>query len=500
MGGWRGNFRDGVGDPLAHPSAPAGGSGLGSSRMPSDPHAADAAHAELVPHPDSPAARFWDWTGLSQLDTVQRAQSVLDAIDIAQRLAPGAILEATGEELYAMLKGLIPGLLMCLALVAATTALGGAAGAAIGALAAGAGAVPGAAVGAAFGFDAGLAILEFLGIAFMADAIASSLIESVKMASRAVVEAWHAVDDPRTRWYHVDHAGRTLANALGVLMRGVLQGVIAFLLAKGAEAAATRVPELAAKLRQSKFGDGLATWVERNWASLLKNKKLQPKQETVPGSGGSAKGSGGGGEAPASNPEPKSEGPAAPKPEPEPKPAEAKPAEKPSEKPTGKAATAAERAAILKEMNDVAGTADVTTPHNGLQLWSGGGMDGAGGVALKTAKASGGKTLEMTEAGEKLGALQEKLGPWQDLTDAEKAQSGEAWKTASERICENASGDVNVTVDPSKVRQDGIVFDELKALGDNGKVTNVTLTDTSGNVISSGSAADASTALRAIIP
>jgi len=492
MGGWRGNFRDGTGDPLVHPSAPAGGSGLGGSRQPSDRHVALGAHDASVPHPDSPAARLWDWSGLAQLDTVQRAQAVLDSIEIAQRLAPAAILEATGEELSAMLKGLIPGLLLCLALVAATTTLGGAAGAAIGALAAGIGAVPGAAVGAALGFDAGLAILEFLGIAFMAAAIASSLVESVKMAGRAVDEAWHAVDDPRSRWFHVDHAGRTLAAALGVLMRGVLQGVIAFLLSKGAEAAATRVPELAAKLRQSKFGEGFATWVERNWASLLKNKKLQPK-ETVPGSGVSGKGSGG------ASPAPK-EGPAPAKPSPEPKPAEAKLPEKPVEKPSGKAATAAERAAILKEMDDVAKSADVTTPHNGLQLWSGGGMEGAGNAAGKAAKASGGKTLEMTEAGEKLGALQKKLGPWDGLTDAEKAQSSEAWTVASKRICDSASGDVNVTVDPSQVRSKAIVFDELQRLSKNDAVTKVTLTDTSGNVISDGSADSAYSALRAIVP
>jgi len=490
MGGWRGSFRGGAGDPLVHPNAPAGGSGFGDSRVPHDTHGREV---DDVPHPDSPAARFFDWTGLSQLDTVQRAQDVMEAIDIAERRAPAEILEATGEELGAMLKGIIPGLLLCLAWVAATTTIGGVAGAAIGALAGGAGALPGAVVGAGIGFDAGIFVLEWAGLAFMAAAIGSSLWEAIKLAGQAVDEAWHAVDNARSRALHVDHAGHTLARSLGVLMRGILQGVIAFLLAKGAESAATRVPELVAKLRQSKFGETFAAWIESSWGRLLKNEKLLPKKQTPQGSGVSGKGSGG--------PAPK-EGPAPPKPKEEaapPKPKEEPEQPPPKEEPQ-RAKTAAERAAILKEMNDVAKTADVSTPKDGLYLWSGGGMEGAGGAALKTAKANGGATLETTEAGQKLGALQKELGSWKDLTPAEQAQTNAAWSTASERLAQGASGEVKVVVEPTKLNQNAIVFKELDRIGNNPAITKVTVTDTAGNVLSSGNSADATAALRGIKP
>lgn len=493
MGGWRGSFRGGLGDPLVHPNAPAGGSGFGDSRVPHDTHGIH--DTDDVPHPDSPAARFFDWTGLSKLDTVQRAQDVLEAVDIGERHAPAEILEATGEELGAMLKGILPGLALCLAWVALTTTVGGAAGAAIGALAGGAGAIPGAVVGAGIGLDAGLFILEWAGLAFMAAAIGSSLWEAIKLAGNAMDEAWHAVDHPRHRAGQVNHAGHTLARALGVLMKGILQGVIAFLLAKGAESAATRVPELVAKLRQSRFGETFAAWVESSWGRLLKNEKLLPKKQPQPGSGVSGKGSGGG----AAREAPKESAPA-PKPKEEaapPKPKE-EPAKPPEEKP-GSAKTPAERAALLRDMQDAAKNASVETPENGLTLWSGGGMNGSGKVAMDAAKASGGKTLEMTEAGQKLTAIQKELGPYDSLSAAEKAQVNEAWTTASKRLANEASGEVNVVCDPTKMRKDAILFDELGRLGKNDAVTSVTVTDTSGNVISSGSAEDAATALRAIV-
>jgi hypothetical protein len=227
-----------------------------------------------------------DWTALASIDIDERARAVLDAIAVARRHAPAAILEATGLEFAAIVEGLLPGLLMCMCTVAATTALGTAAGAAIGALAAGIGAAPGAAFGASAGLEAGVALLEGLGLAFLVAVIAVSVADAGRLAQRALREAWDSVDEPRSSSFHIDHAGRTLASAAGALMRGVLQGIVAFLLAKGAAAAASRVPELVAKLRASKLGEGFAAWVERNWASLVKNERLQPKQDAVQGGGG----------------------------------------------------------------------------------------------------------------------------------------------------------------------------------------------------------------------
>lgn len=194
-------------------------------------------------------------------------------------------MEATGVELGAILDGLLPGLLLCLCVVAATTTIGAVAGAAIGALGLGIGAVPGAAFGATAGLEAGVALLEGLGLAFLTATIGASVIEASRLARRAVHEAWHAVDEPRWRLAHTHDAGRTLADAAAALVRGVLQSIVAFLFAKGANAAASRVPELVSKLRASKLGEGFATWVERNWASLIDNdhpRHSRPPAREVP--------------------------------------------------------------------------------------------------------------------------------------------------------------------------------------------------------------------------
>jgi hypothetical protein len=278
MGDWRKHFDSTPFGGFAHPDSPAGGTGPGRSRVPGY----SSAEPSDVPHPDSPAGRMFDWSALARIDIDERARAVLDAIRVARRHAPAAILEATGLEFGAMLDGLLPGLLLCLCLVAATTAFGSAAGAAIGALALGIGAAPGAVFGVSAGFEAGLALLEGLGLAFLVAVIGTSVAEAARLAHLAVREAWHSVDEPASRWFHIDHAGRTLAAAAGALMHGVLQGIVAFLLAKGANAAASQVPELVAKLRASRFGEGFAVWVERNWASLIQNERSRTNPPATP--------------------------------------------------------------------------------------------------------------------------------------------------------------------------------------------------------------------------
>jgi hypothetical protein len=285
MGDWRRHFRGPRGG-WVHPDSPAGGSRPGIGRAPGHHHW----DSSDVPHPDSPAGKTFDWSSLARIDLDDRVRDVVETLRIAQRYAPAAIREATGVEFGALLDGLLPGLLMCLCIVAATTVLGAAGGAALGALAMGIGAAPGAAFGATIGVEAGVALLEGLGLAFLVTAIGTSLAEASRLARRAVDDAWHAVDEPRLRWSRIDHAGRDLALAAAALMRGVLQGIVAFLGAKGANAAAARVPELVTKLRASKLGAGFAAWVERNWASLIKNERLKPSQ--APGRGGGGKGDG----------------------------------------------------------------------------------------------------------------------------------------------------------------------------------------------------------------
>jgi hypothetical protein len=118
-------------------------------------------------------------------------------------------------------------------------------------------------------------ILEYLGLAFLVGYIGSALWQAAKVAADAVSIAWRSVDQPTTRSFVVDQAAHRMADAIALVFRGVLQGVVAFLVAKGTAAAASRVPELVAQLRASKLGAGFAEWAEKNWARLIDEPKLK---------------------------------------------------------------------------------------------------------------------------------------------------------------------------------------------------------------------------------
>ena len=91
---------------------------------------------------------------------------------IGQQRAGAAILRETGHALEELVKGLIPGLLMMMVTLVATTIIGGVIGAVIGFFFGGAGAAPGAVIGADLGLSAGMTILTWLGLGFLAVGIA----------------------------------------------------------------------------------------------------------------------------------------------------------------------------------------------------------------------------------------------------------------------------------------------------------------------------------------
>src|SRR5262245_60460109 len=63
---------------------------------------------------------------------------------------------------------------------------------------------------------------------------------------------------------------------------------------------ATDATQLVSKLRASRLGEGFAAWVERNWAALVKNERLQQTHPDARSGGGTAsKGEAGGGKPPA---------------------------------------------------------------------------------------------------------------------------------------------------------------------------------------------------------
>ena len=267
---------------FAHPDSSAGGCGPGVSRTPG-PCGNKGPVSSAVPHPASPSGNLYAWNqNLPGMVFDERVNAVYQALRLAPDYIPKAIYDATGQELYTIVRGIVPGLVFFIGVLAASTTLGAIVGGLIGALAFGVGAAPGAAAGASVGLDLGLALLDYLGIAFLAAYIGKSLLKAAEVSKDAIKVAWNSVDHTDPKQVAVHLAAERLAYAVGLVFRGVLQGVVAFLLAKGTAAAARRVPELVAKFRTSKLGAGFAEWIERNWTSLIRNKELQPEQTSTP--------------------------------------------------------------------------------------------------------------------------------------------------------------------------------------------------------------------------
>jgi hypothetical protein len=239
------------------------------------------------------------------------ALCIYNATTRAEELVPEAVLKETGYELGALLSGLIPGLLQMLAVLAATTFLGAGVGALIGFFAGGGvGAAPGAVIGADMGFDLGMAVLTWLGLAFLAVSIAKGFGEMVTALRNGVEWAWQARTlKEGAREKQVDRAAHELARTVAILVRLILQAIVAYLLKKAA-VSSTRgligttkgiqsagsaavsdeiVAELVGKLRASKLGGGFADWVEKNWRDIVKNPRLREAEGgTLAKTGGTA--------------------------------------------------------------------------------------------------------------------------------------------------------------------------------------------------------------------
>jgi hypothetical protein len=244
------------------------------------------------------------------------ARCLYQASQLAEGMALDAIFEETGYQLKSLLQGLIPGLLQMIAILGATTFLGAAIGGIVGFFFGGVGAAPGIAVGADLGFDLGMAALTWLGVAFLAVSIAQGFGEMLQALRNGIEWAWYARNlQGAAEEKQVQKAAHELARTVGILVRLILQGILAYLLKKAAmnstrgamstigrvqaEGAAAvseaTVAELVGRLRASKLGDGFADWVEKNWRNLRDNPKLKPKEapklaEEGGGSGSDASG------------------------------------------------------------------------------------------------------------------------------------------------------------------------------------------------------------------
>lgn len=281
---------------IGHPGAPRGGGGSGGGSAVGSP-LADRTLANGLIHPEAPAALTWSPQQIADPSLYQRAKCIYQVLDQTEELWPAAVFEETGYQLEGVLQSLIPGLLQMLAMVGLSTVGGAAVGGFIGAFFGGVGAVPGAVVGAQLGAELSTAILTWLGLGFLIVAIGDGLGELAFMVSNAFSIAWHAAENPQDKKLRVDQAARELARAIAVLVRLILQGILAYVLKNAGMATAragvstvrsattagvkataeTSVAEVAGLIRKSKLPDEFALWLEKNWDDLARNPKLTRK-------------------------------------------------------------------------------------------------------------------------------------------------------------------------------------------------------------------------------
>ena len=206
------------------------------------------------------------------MKTSERISNVKSALWFAQRKVPRYVMQETGMAVYDAVKAIIPALLVSLAFVTLTTVVGASAGAAVGSLGAGVGAVPLGVAGGSIGFKAGLWILNIVGLAFLIEYMRGSLWEATRHIEAGVRRAWGPTEKYPYYPYDGDVFGASEEIALGaaIVIRCILEGIVLYLTVKGV----SRLPELVANLKRSKFGETFAVWVEQNYEQMLSNPKL----------------------------------------------------------------------------------------------------------------------------------------------------------------------------------------------------------------------------------
>jgi hypothetical protein len=283
---WLNLYRGRLGT-LAHPDAPAGGSGTGTSRPPRFAPVENHLPRNRIPHPDSPTGRNICHADILRFDSLERAECVNEALRRARHLVPLYIAEEIGQAAHEVITAVVPALLFGLGIIGVTTGFGVAAGAALGSLGGGIGVVPGAVFGANVGFESGMAFLDALGLGFLFVYISDKLPQVVGLFRDGVKRAWEAPDSLYgLEEMAINAAARDMARAVAVLFSLILQAIVAFMIAKSGQSGAERLPELIGKLRSSKMGEGFALWVERNYQSLIQDPNLRPGRKLSNGGGG----------------------------------------------------------------------------------------------------------------------------------------------------------------------------------------------------------------------
>ena len=151
----------------------------------------------------------------------QKIDDFKEAIRLSKKYLPESIKRHAEEALYNALISLAVMMIAAIAILAVTSAIG----AGLGALAGGVGAVPGAAAG----FEVGMAILDWLGMAMLVAWIGQALKETGQAFGTFISTTWNANGNTKA----LDKGAKEFAEAIGILLGKLLEGVVMFAASKG---------------------------------------------------------------------------------------------------------------------------------------------------------------------------------------------------------------------------------------------------------------------------
>ena len=190
----------------------------------------------------------------------QKLDDFGDACHASGKYIPEAIGRHSGEMAMGMLQGLLDFALDAAKILGASTA----AGALIGAFFGGVGAAP----GAALGFEIGMLILEYYGLAMLAEAILGVAANLISQLSQFIAVAWDANGDK----VKIEKAGKALAEAMGILVSALLVVAAAYLMKRGSNALAKT--KFAQKVGQTR----LAKWFEERQKGTTTKESLAKRK------------------------------------------------------------------------------------------------------------------------------------------------------------------------------------------------------------------------------
>ena len=215
-----------------------------------------------------------DFLGVAEF--IERVAELWDdfwhALDLSKQYVVDAIVTQLGHTVVALLEGLAYLVIGAAAILAISTAVG----AALGALAGGVGAAPGAAAG----FEVGMVIIEWLGLAMLAYWIAESLVSVASAFGSFLGMVWDARGDVAI----LDQAARQFANAVALLLGKLLEALFMYLTAKG-------LPKALESIRGTRAGQAMgetnvARWLSERAAAVEAGEAPLRSPQQVLGGGG----------------------------------------------------------------------------------------------------------------------------------------------------------------------------------------------------------------------